>query len=200
MEDLLKQEFQDDKTLSRIEDLSIAIEYNSSLQLDNDSINKVVLLDSVSNSLENIINIGRTDLRNEIKEDKEKRDKDFEYVYEDITGNAIDLKSERAKSQLSEQKYKRDRVAAKKKSRNVLIKYVDMLGNFLSKNIFGTAESLDGLMDRISSLPGDLFGGRTQEVVTEKIDESTIIEKKRIMYVETLIKTKMQEIYGKKMG
>ena len=200
MEDLLKQEFQDDKTLSRIEDLSIAIEYNSSLQLDNDSINKVGLLDSVSNSLESIINIGRTDLRNEIKEDNEKRDRDFEYVYEDITGNAIDLKSERAKSQLSEQKYKRDREAAKKKSRFVLIQYVDMLGNFLSKNIFGTAEALDGLMDRISSLPGDLFGGRTQEVVTEKMDESTIIEKKRIMYVETLIKTKMQEIYGKRWG
>ena len=28
------------------------------------------------------------------------------------------------------------------------------------------------LMDRISSLPGELFGGKTQELVTDKIDES----------------------------
>ena len=72
------------------------------------------------------------------------------------------------------------------------------ISKYITNQIFGTAEALDGLMDRISSLPGELFGGKTQELVTDKIDESSIKFKGRKMLVEAMIKTKLKDIYGKK--
>ena len=66
------------------------------------------------------------------------------------------------------------------------------------RDFFYTAEALDGLMDAISKLPGELFGGRLQELVTDKIDASTRELKGRRLQYSQEIESKLKEIFGKK--
>ena len=51
------------------------------------------------------------------------------------------------------------------------------LGNYT----FGSAEAMDGLMDRLDKLPGDMFGGNLQELITNKVDASTRKFKERML-------------------
>jgi hypothetical protein len=64
--------------------------------------------------------------------------------------------------------------------------------------IFNSQEALDGLIDLISKLPGELFGGKLQKIVTDLVDQSSITFKARKMYVEGLVVQKLEDIYGKK--
>ena len=68
------------------------------------------------------------------------------------------------------------------------------LGNYT----FGSAEAMDGLMDRLDKLPGEMFGGRLNEMFTERVDESSRRFKMRMMEVESIIAGYLYETYGKK--
>ena len=42
-----------------------------------------------------------------------------------------------------------------------------------------------------------MFGGRLQELVTDRIDAATIIFKRRRMEMEKMLQNKLEELYGK---
>ena len=63
--------------------------------------------------------------------------------------------------------------------------------------MFGTAEDLAGLMDRISLSTGELFGGFSQEMVSNEIRKASRIYKGRMLRHELGFSMKMTELYGK---
>ena len=196
-------EMQKNPTLTNAElnsmvDMQIVIEYNNSLLMDNRDMNKTASLDFVNNELSEIITKGRSALKQELQEAAQKyRDQRAE-IYEDVTGNKVDMDADNVKDVLDKEKRKRNSEAQAKKVKNRARAAISNISKYIKNQIFGSAEALDGLMDRISSLPGELFGGKTQELVTDKIDESSIKFKARKMLVEKMIKTKLKKIYGKK--
>ena len=98
--DLTEQE------LKSIIDMQIVIEYNNFLLMDNRDMNKTASLDFVNNALSEIITDGRSALKEELQEAAQKyRDQRAE-IYEDITGNKVDMDAENVKDVLDKEKRK----------------------------------------------------------------------------------------------
>ena len=60
--------------------------------------------------------------------------------------------------------------------------------NLLERVTFDSAEALDGLMDRISQTPGEMFGGKLQELITAKVDAATRMFKQRMLQFDALLR------------
>ena len=183
--------------LMEMVNLQIIIEMNNSLVMEDTDSNKVSSLDDVLVNLTEMVEFGRTALQAELAEAKEKYDRQFEIAYKEITGKKIDLTEEGAKERLERNKTGLENETKKKETeRKVKAFFRGVLrnaGDFLSSN-----EALDGLMDKISMLPGELFGGALQELVTARVDNSSRNFKERQMYVSKKVEEKLVEIYGNK--
>ena len=181
---------------SRMVDLQILINLNNSLLMENNDVNKTGALDTALAALEEMINIGRSELKQELEDAHNKYNEDASVAYEEVTGEKSDLgdKGQRSEADLKNQK----RLNAKRnKLKGVIKKFTTKL-NTMVKKFFNEAEALDGLMDLISKLPGEMFGGRLQEMVTGRVDGSSRMFKGRMMQQENIIAKKYEEIYGKK--
>ncbi|HAI18183.1 MAG TPA: hypothetical protein DCM10_09270, partial [Xanthomarina gelatinilytica] len=62
----------------------------------------------------------------------------------------------------------------------------------------GSAEDLAGLMDRISLSTGELFGGFSQDLVSNEVRKASRIYKGRMLNHELAFSMKMTELFGKK--
>tara|TARA_R110002153_G_scaffold79293_2_gene202449 strand:+ start:4536 stop:13427 length:8892 start_codon:yes stop_codon:yes gene_type:complete len=195
--ELQKEPDPTNETLLAMVDLQIIMEYNNALLMEDTDINKVQSLDLVNTSLNQLVEFGRTVLKEDLDAANAEYIRQFEYIYEDIVGDPIDMSDGNAKQELENFRFKKGNEAQRKKITNKTKFALNSIANFISTKIFTSAEALDGLMDRISLLPGEMFGGRAQELVTDRVDESSRQFKKRRMIVETAIKTKLNEIYGK---
>ena len=183
--------------VNRMVDIQVAIEYNNSQLMDDTDFSKIQSLDNIDTTLSQIISEGKTELKSEIERSKLKAKEDFEIAYEEITGNKIDLSSPDA---IKELKLAKRRQENKELSKKVDAKTKQILKSIGVKidNVFTSAEALDGLIDKISSMPGEMFGGNLQKLVTERVDESAIEFKKAKMEFESMIKNKLIELYGNK--
>ena len=200
MNEMQKNPDPTDAELNSMVDMQIVIEYNNSLLMDNRDMNKTASLDFVNNELSEIITKGRSALKQELQEAAQKYRDQRADLYEDITGERVDMDAEDASETLDTAKMKRRSDAQAEKVKNRAKAAISKIAKFINDKVFGTAEALDGLMDRISKLPGELFEGKSQELVTEKVDDSSRNFKERKMIVEAMIKTKLQDIYGKRWG
>ena len=194
--ELEKDPNQTDDIRSKMVDLEIIMDYNNSLLMDDNDLVKVQSLGSVDTALKQLVKFGRSSLKQDLDESHKEYTRQFEYVYEDVVGEPINMSDKNAKQKLNKAKRIRGNASQRK---SVVGKTKYALNSIIENitNIFTSAESLDGLMDKISSLPGEMFGGRTQEIVTERVDSSSIKFKRRRMIVEMAIKSKLQDIYGK---
>tara|TARA_R110000803_G_C11983563_1_gene321045 strand:- start:239 stop:3559 length:3321 start_codon:yes stop_codon:yes gene_type:complete len=187
-----------DAVLNKMVALQIAIGYNNAMLLDNSATNKTQILDIVYNNLLSLIEEGRAILKSQLAEAAKKYRTEAAEMYYDLTGQKIDFEKADYKQTLDKLKKLRKSKRDKKAFEN---RYKEAFKNIfkgLEKGIIGTAESLSGLMDRISIAPGKMLGGNTQVLVTEKVNESSINYKKRMLAFDTMLQDKLQEFYGKK--
>jgi len=85
----------------------------------------------------------------------------------------------------------------KKATQGVIRRFLSNIKTIL-KAPFGSAEALNGLMERIDKLPGEMFGGRLNEMFTDRVDDSSRRFKMRMMQIESVIQNYLAENYGKK--
>lgn len=195
--ELQKKPDQTEADREQMVDIEIAINLNNALLMGDTDVHKVAALDEANNSLVELVELGRATLKQELKEAHDEYVRQFELVYGDVVGAEIDMDNPNAKDQLQEDKRKRNTEAERSRVRSRIRTWArglsdSVLGFFISH------EALDGLMDKISSLPAEMFGGRTQELITDRVDEASRNFKERRMYVESRIKEKLQELYGKR--
>ena len=179
-------------------DISIITGYNNSLQMDNQDATKVTQLDSVIAQLEGVIEYGSSQLAERIAEQKRETDRIFEVGYKAVTGTDINLSAENANEVLENKDFEFEYQKERKRLESKLSNLLSEIGTSIKEGMFGTAEALDGLMDKINILPAELFGGDLQEEFTNWIDEATRIFKERRMMAEATIKNKLVELYGKR--
>jgi hypothetical protein len=197
--ELQKNAIQTEETLNRMVDIQLIMEYNNSLLMDNNDSNKVTELDSIVSTLQEIIDYGRSALKEEMKEAHSEYLRQFALGYYTITGNKIDTSNRgEMEKALANEKYDRDNDAQRKKLKGKIVSFASKVYTNTLDGVFGTAEALDGLMSKIDMLPGEMFGGNLQEMFTERIDESTRVFKGRKMLVEGSIQNKLIELYGKR--
>ena len=196
-QDLAKDPTPDENVFNKMADLQIAINLNNALQMDDANLFKTVALDEAVQNLVGLVEGGRTLLRVILeKQAKQYRDQ-FSEVYYDVTGVKVDMESGDADSILKKQKSNRENKKIRDNVTKRVSKAIAGVANSIENQIFGTAEALDGLMDRISSLPGEMFGGRTEVLVTKRVDESSRNYKERKLGFEAVLQDKLMNLYGK---
>ena len=170
-------------------DIQIAMEYNMAMLMDDTNVNKLSSLEKVHTTLDEIIVEGKSKLREELDAAHQKYMSEFAYVYEDVTGEEIDITDPDFKEKTKEKERRHDAaMATRGRARKVIDKIMSLIHY---------AEAFAGLMDAISTLPGKLFGGRTQELVMGLINKGTRNYKERKMLVQQVLAEKMTQLYGK---
>ena len=195
--ELQKKPDQTEADREQMVDIEIAINLNNALLMGDTDVHKVAALDEANNSLVELVELGRATLKQELKEAHDEYVRQFELVYGDVVGADINMSDPNAKDKLQEDKRKRNTEAERNRVRSRVRTWARSISDSVL-GFFVSHEALDGLMDKISSLPAEMFGGRTQELITDRVDEASRNFKERRMYVESRIKEKLQEIYGKK--
>jgi hypothetical protein len=210
-EKLIKQVNELEKILDKTEEdtqrinaLYVAINYNQSILMSDTDINKIDMLETAVDLFNGIVTIGKSKLNEILKKQSEEYRVEFERLYEDITGVSVDLNPDQSQEELAEEKKKleerrieKNRAAENKKVinnfRTTLSKIADRIDEALNSN-----NSLPDVMTRISKLPGEMMGGVAMELVADRIDSATRLYKQRRMENESIIKAKLEEIFGKK--
>jgi hypothetical protein len=191
---LLKETNPTDEQLNRMGDLQIAINYANAEVMENTNPRKTQVLDSVYAGLTSIIEIGKQQLKKELEASAKRYRAEMAAVYEEITGKKLDPDDPNFKNKLAQLKKVKKSEEERKKLDGKLKKFFRGLKSVLR---LPTAESLSGLMDRISSLPGEMMGGAAQELVTDKINASSIQYKRRMLVFNDLLQNTLKEYYGK---
>ena len=188
---------QTSEIVEQMTELMIAMNINNSYLMEDTNIDKVAALDAVSQFISDLVTEGKTRLKEEMAAQSEEYKRQFAELYEDVTGDKVDLKD----SSWIEKLKSKQRVRGLETKRNKVEGRVKNLqrkmANAITSTLINTAESLDGLMDMISKMPGEMFGGKSQELVTERIDASSRVFKARRMLIETMLRETMQKYYGK---
>ena len=182
--------------MSRLVDIQILLNLNNALTMENNDVNKTGSLDVALASLTEMIEQGRSELKQQLQDKHNEYNDEASIAIEDITGEKVDMGDPDARVELDSMNQKL-RNKKQKRTKNIIAKFVNTLKTNVKK-FFNETEALDGLMDLISKLPGEMFGGRLQELVTARVDASTRMYKGRMMQQEEILATKLEELYGKK--
>ena len=120
---------------------------------------------------------------------------EFDELLPESKANPRKIRNPKAKDILAEKAVvsAAKRAALKKRVPKVFSNANRSVKNFLMGNL-----DLASLVSTLSRIPGELFGGKLQEISTFKIDEGTLDYKRRKMETTVMINLKLQEVYGKK--
>ena len=182
--------------VSEIMALTALIGLNNSLLMENTDPSKVDVLDTALENLDALVTKGKSELAALLQAQKDEYNRQLEEAYYEITGEKIDMSDPDVDKILKQAS--RDIASKENKERvqNNLTKFVkSILGG--TRDFFYSSEALQGLMDAISKLPGDLFGGKMQELVTDRINASSREFKGRRLLYTKVLTDKFIEIYGK---
>jgi len=197
-------------------DLQIALNFVNAQQSLDISIEKTEGLQFVIDNLTDLINDGKSELEADLRAKHLKYIDNFQKAYYEITGKKIemyipnpefnDLQVESKsnpkliKNPESKQALLDYTALSKAKKEGVInrakIKFSELTEGMVAF-VIGNNDLLN-LMSKIGKMPGELFGGDLQEMVTFKIDESTNEFKARKMATTIIMNAKVEEVYGNK--
>jgi hypothetical protein len=203
---------------SRSTEITIAMQINTSFSEEMNDPNKTTLLSTAISNLNQIEETGKSNLEYQLLEDGIKYRQNERIAYEQMTG--VDLDAEQSlidqgidKSDITEGMINKEFAKMKKdvsldekrsgglKASTVKARFKGVVLSTLNKlenRIIGTAEDLAGLMDRISTQPGEIFGGPMNEIVSEPIRASSRVYKARMLNQQIVFGDKMTELFGNK--
>jgi hypothetical protein len=180
----------------QMNDLQIAIGLNQAQLLEMNDSYRISPMETVVDSLDRLVMGGRGMFQLELEQAHAEYQKQFAELWEQITGQKLDMSDPDVQDKINETLKKEisreDKERMKRGFRRLLAKTYRLTGQGINNH-----EALFGLMDKINVMPGELAGGRIQEIVTQRVDEASIKYKGRMMEQEAIIDKKAQEIFGK---
>lgn len=183
--------------LNNLIDLQIAIALNQAQQLEMDNPYRIEAMESAVDSLDRLIMGGRGALQVQLEQAHAEYQRQFAELWEQITGQKLDMSDpdvqDKIDARLKQEVSRKDREEGQKRFRRILSMTYRITGQGINNH-----EALFGLMDKINVMPGELAGGRIQEIVTQRVDEASIKYKGRTMEQEDIIREKAKEIFGSK--
>ena len=195
-EEIAGKENPDEGILDRMTELQIAISYANALVQSNSDPIKTQTLDDIYSQLQSLIEIGSSNLKLQIKNQAKEYRAQMAAMFYDITGVKLDPEDKDFKKSLEKVRNKRYTEKETKERENRIKSAIKNTFRKIETTIFGSAEALSGLMNRISSLPGEMMGGISQELVTERINKATIQYKRRMLAFDIMFQEKLKEYYG----
>ncbi len=183
--------------IEQIVNLETALAYNEASEMDEQNPSRLFNLMNVDMNLSSIIEEGKTQRAAQVAEDVERRREIISKGFEDITGmpytDVSGIESEADRKAVMDQKIKNNAIlAAKAREREATNKFVSSIRTFIAKN-----EDLDGLVDIVSKSTGDFLGGSLQEIISDRLFDSSIEYKRRNLELKETLSNKLQELFGK---
>ncbi|UCD07403.1 MAG: hypothetical protein JSW41_00255 [Candidatus Aenigmatarchaeota archaeon] len=182
-----------DEQVKRIFDIDMAILYNESILLENTDSYKADTLKDVYNRLKSTFKEERNEYVEAIKAAKERYNAEKSQIFEEVSGVKIDYSSEESVEEATreiEQKENRNRNRSKA---------VKVLKSFLESFdwIILRTEAIECLIDRIKNMPGEIFGGKAVELISDRFDKSRNMYIEGMNFIKATTETKAKEIFGK---
>jgi len=184
-----------EKLIAEMADIQIAMQINNALAMDNNNSSKVGQLNLVLESLEEMLLGGESALKLKLKQQQQQHMDIVNSMYEAITGKKLDLSVndnlKLANKAISDAK----KVTERKQKRFFIISRVYTA---IAKGISYLRNSTSGLallVEKLDVLPGELFGGVMQELVYEKINESSYAYKQFQQDNKKIILDKVVELF-----
>ena len=220
-DELAQQNTLTEAEIDEMSSLQIMIELNNSRLMGDNNVHKLTSLSTVVEQLADIVLGGKQRLNESIKAQHKEYRRQFSEAFYDMTGVKLPMQElefaeqqyenspteeNQAKLEEAQKLYdetinkNRREVNQKNNRQHVASRVKKLMGGILNSigNVFHSHEALDGLMDKISMLPGKMFEGKMQTLVTERIDAASREFKGRKLAVEKMLQDKMKEIFGKK--
>ena len=204
--------------LETMAEITLAMQINTSFTQEMNDPNKTTQLNSVVSSLNQIETTGKANLEYQLLQDAIKYRENDRAVYKDMTGVDLDAKQSLINQGIPENEIteyminKEFREMSKDiaqdakesgglKAKSVLARFTGSLvsvANSIEQGLFGTAEDMTGLIDRISTQPGEIFEGATQEITQKEIRKASRTFKGRMLNQQLVFSEKMTELLGKR--
>lgn len=186
------------ETLMRIADITTALNYNEAMLQDPTDISRLENLTRAYAQLENIVVRGR-DIQAGILQEKHKQYmQNLSILIKETTKQELNPDEENFKKEVETVSETREGIAEKERvNGNLITKFKKMMRRFSNTMGFGAAQDLTGLIDQLAEFPGVVFGGQLQEIVTDKVNESTRQYKSRMLDFSYLLEENLIKYYGK---
>ena len=210
-----KESFQTDEQRVDAANLQIVLNFiNAQLMMDYE-VDKTIELASVIEDLNALVETGKSALEQQRYIKHMQYVEDAETAYFEITGKKLNLYIENPEfDELLPESKANPRKIRNPKANNILaekavisaakraglkkrVPKIFSNANRAVKNFLMGNLDLASLVSTLSRIPGELFGGKLQEISTFKIDEGTLDYKRRKMETTIMINLKLQEVYGK---
>jgi hypothetical protein len=198
--ELAKKPEPTESEIQKMVDLEILMALtNAEVMKDQVDANRIDALDKAESALAELVEFGKTNLKEQINEARQKYLNDFAIAYQAIRNDKerLDMNDPETKEMLRDQEILDAQDPDTKGVKSRLKKWYGGLRSMLARP-FNALMDLSTLMNHIDAMPGDLFGGELQTLVTDRIDASNREFKGRMMLVEKAVTLKLQDIFGKK--
>ena len=182
-----------DEQVKRIFDIDMAILYNESILLENTDSYKADTLKDVYNRLKSTFKEERNEYVEAIKAAKDRYNTEKSQIFEEVSGVKIDYSSEES---VEEATRKIEQKENKNRNRS---KAVKVLKSFLESFdwVILRTEAIEGLIDRIQKMPGEIFGGKAVELISDRFDKSRNMYIEGMNFLKATTENKAKEIFGK---
>jgi hypothetical protein len=183
------------------EDVSMVLAYDLILQYgktfaeNNTEQSTVEALEASLDMAKDLVNTGRGFMKEQLRLAHEAYKEQFSTAFEDITGVDVRGMDKEERDGVS----RGYRVGAEQRQNN-LKGVAKVMRNVLDRArvFFARNEDLAGFMDILSRGAGDMFGGKLQEMVKQRVDDSSTVYKRGYMEMKAVTEQKAREIFGKK--
>jgi len=210
------ESFQTEQQRTDVADLNVVINYLNAQMSEDVTVDKTQDLQDVVNNLISLVQEGKTEMEAELRAKHLKHVSNFEKAFYEITGTRVSMYIPNPEYNDLQVESKSNQKLIKNPDSKQILRDYEAVSNARKKGVINRAKvkfsqltegmvafvignnDLLNLMSKIGKMPGELFGGELQELVTFKIDESTNDYKARKMITTMVINAKLEEIYGTK--
>jgi len=177
----------------RMYDIDVAIKYNDALLMENTNPAKAEEFGAVEELLKNMLTVERQAYNEVIKQAKERYNNIKSEFFKDVSGvdiNFNDTKSvEEAKGKIAKKQNLKD-------NSNIMVKFIGKILKPFSI-ISNRVEDVAGLTSKISIGMGEMFGGKSAELIGEKFSESNFDYYQGKKEQFDILKENAERIFGK---
>lgn len=191
---LMMKDVLSESEMNRVEDIQMALQYNEALLMDDTAPIKTETLSEVSQALKDVVAGERTIYKEAMTEATKRYNKLKNDFFQDIAGFKVDFNDPKSTQEAKERVKRKLNI---KDNRSNARKVIGNVLTNLDKFTFMRVEGLEGLLDRISKSYGKMFGGKSSEMILDKIDESTIAYKSGSMQQISFLEENAKRIFGK---
>ncbi len=195
----------------QMEGLIAAINLNSARTMEDNDPNKAIALDRAYAAIKGLVDGGRSNLKETLAREKAEFDENYKIIHKDITGKDLPLYEEDVLDDDGKVIHEKgdinfDAVDLDASDANNIARAKEAQGRLVNalrgfsdkvKKFFTFQQDLGGMINEISKLPGEIFGGITDEQVVDRIDEGTRVEKANNLMMKRSVEGKMKELWGK---